>query len=80
MNWIACFAWVLVPLTFWICMSVFGTPHVIGTYQYVGHGRGYIPFAERFQTSCTYYGWTGPRTVRALDGRCAWVRFFREAG
>lgn len=80
MKWIACFAWVLVPLGLWIAVTLYGSPHVIGTYQYVGTGQRYTPFAERRQISCTYYGWTGARTVRAIDGRCPWVQFFREAG
>ncbi|WP_299867701.1 hypothetical protein [uncultured Roseobacter sp.] len=67
--------WVLPIAGLWLAVTLWGTPHVIGTYTYTG--SRYLPPAERHYTTCTYYGWAGVITVDAIDAACPWVRFLK---
>lgn len=75
MKTAALFLWLLVPLGAWAVYETYGTPHLVVSYIFTGGSR-YDPFADRYYHSCTYFGWTGQRTVPAIDGRCPWIRFF----
>lgn len=75
MRIVALFLWVLVPLALWVGIAVFGTPHVIGSYTYIG--PSYQTPADRRYIDCTYYGWTGARRVPAISYTCPWIRFFK---
>lgn len=73
----AAFLWLIVPLGVWLAIALWGTPHIALSYTFRDNGDRYNPFAERHYISCTYYGWTGARTVDASVGRCPWVRAFK---
>lgn len=79
MRFAALFLWLVVPLSIWLAISLFGTPHVIGTYRFYDNGDRYNPYAPRRYIDCTYYGWSGTHTVSATNGACPWVRFFKGA-
>ncbi len=76
MRFAALFLWILVPLGLWLVVAQFGTPHGIVSYRYIG--SAYRPVSERRYTQCSYLGWIGVVTVPATDGRCPWVRLFKE--
>ncbi|MEP2640067.1 MULTISPECIES: hypothetical protein [Alphaproteobacteria] len=69
--------WILPIAGFWLAITIWGTPHVVGTYTYAG--SRYLQPAERHYTTCTYYGWTGAITVPATHAKCPWVRFFKAS-
>lgn len=80
MRYVALFLWVLVPLGLWLAVTLWGTPHVLGTYRFFDNGDRYNPWAHRRYIDCTYYGWAGIITVPARNARCPWVRVFKAEG
>lgn len=77
MRYLILFAWILVPLGVWLWLTLFGSPHILGTFRFYDNGDRHNPFAERHYIDCTYYGWTGAVTAPAIAARCPWVRFFK---
>lgn len=75
----ALFLWLIVPIGLWAGYSVYGTPHIVGSYRFFDNGDIYNPSAYRRYIDCTYYGWAGVITVPATNAHCPWVRFFGEA-
>lgn len=73
----ALFLWLLVPLGLWVGLQVYGTPHIVLSYQFFDNGRRYDPMVPRVYYRCDYFGWHGWQRVPAKDGSCPWVRFFR---
>ena len=69
------FLWLVVPVGLWLAIALWGTPHIVGTYRYLGNG--YLPPEERRYIDCTYFGWIDALTVPAIHEHCPWVRFFR---
>lgn len=57
-----------------------GLPHVIWSYTFQDNGDRFNPYAKRHYLSCTFLGPFGAFRVPATNGRCGWVRFFRERG
>lgn len=78
MKYAALFLWLLVPLGFWLGITLYGTPHIALNYTFYDNGRPYDPTARRVYFSCDYLGWHGWHTVPASGGKCRWVRFFVE--
>ncbi|WP_350335271.1 hypothetical protein [Coralliovum pocilloporae] len=73
--------WLIVPIVLFMIYLLAGLPHMIIEYQYRAHnGRHYDPFAERTYFTCTYGGPYGFKTRPAINGKCAWFRFFKEQG
>jgi hypothetical protein len=71
------FIWLIVPAVLFVAWLTIGLPHVLWSYRYVGDGN-FIPFDERHFTSCTFVGPYGVNTAPARDGRCGYIRFFKE--
>lgn len=57
-----------------------GLPHVIVSYTFLDIGDQFNPLAERTHLTCTFAGPYGAFKVPAEDGRCSWVRMFRDEG
>lgn len=74
----ALFLWLVVPATVWGVVVLFGTPHAVVAYTFYDNGDPYNPRAHRTYIDCTYVGWTGARKVAAQNGKCPWVRVFKE--
>ncbi len=77
MRFAALFLWLLVPFVLWAAVSIWGTPHVVVTYRFMG--PSYQVPAERRYIDCTYLGVWGWITVPASQERCPWVRLLKEA-
>ena len=58
----------------------YGLPHAIFSYTFLNNGDRNNPVAERYYTSCVFVGPYGAFTVDAENGRCGWVRLFKERG
>lgn len=71
------FIWVVVPLAFYGAYVVWGTPHVIGEYEFLNNGSLYDANRSRIYTSCTFWGVTGMHKIPASNGRCGYVAFFK---
>ena len=52
---------------------VFGTPHLLWEYQYLGKAE------PRLMLSCDYIG-RHAQTVPSIDGHCPLIMFFRSTG
>lgn len=70
------FLWILVPLALWQAITIWGMPHFVVSYRFHDSGARWDPHVPRVYIDCTYLGWTGARTVPAIDGRCPWIRVF----
>lgn len=70
--------WVVVPAALWFTYQVAGLPHAIWSYSWIDEGQGYDPFAHRTYTRCSFVGPYGQFDLPAQNGRCGWVRFFKE--
>ncbi|MEM1410616.1 MAG: hypothetical protein AAGG79_07735 [Pseudomonadota bacterium] len=73
----ALFLWLVVPLGVWGAVTMWGTAHVIVSYRFFDNGAVYDLQVARRYIDCTYFGWTGTRTVPAIDETCPWVRLFK---
>lgn len=80
MRILAASAWLLVPISLWLAVSVWGTPHVMLSYRYEAAGGQYVPRAQRQHTVCTYWGVTGSVTILPYGARCLWVRLLKLEG
>jgi len=67
------FAWVLVPAVLFAAYLWLGLPHVLWRYQFTG---SYSDLASRTYHQCTWWGPFGRETEPALNGTCAFIRFF----
>lgn len=56
-----------------IIAAIWGTPHLLSDYTYVG------PSVSRFYVDCRYLGLNG-RLIHPRDGRCPLVRFLKASG
>ena len=70
--------WIIVPAGLWLTYILIGLPHVIWSYSWIDQGQGADPFAYRYYTECRFVGPYGQFERPAKDGRCAWLRFFKE--
>lgn len=67
------FFWMVVPIAGYAAVSLFGTPHVIWSYQYPS-GR-YVDASARYHTSCTYVGMSGSIRRTPTSGQCPLIAF-----
>ncbi|MEL7281860.1 MAG: hypothetical protein AAGK79_15990 [Pseudomonadota bacterium] len=72
------FLWIIAPLALFGAYQAFGLPHMIWSYTYRDDGQGADPFAYRFYYTCRYVGPYGEFERHARNGKCGWVRFFKE--
>lgn len=77
---VAFLLWLMIPLGLWLAMATWGTPHLVLSYRFYDNGRPYDPLTPRIYASCDYLGINGWVTVRATQGTCPWVRFFKVDG
>lgn len=75
---ISYFLWIIVPLALWLAYQSFGLPHMIWSYSWRDTGQGMDPFLQRTYTRCSFIGPYGEFDQRAVNGRCAWVRFIKK--
>ncbi len=73
------FAWVIAPVCLVLGYLILGLPHVIWSYAWRDQGQGYDPHAFRYYTRCTFIGPYGAFTTYPTNGKCGWVRFFKES-
>lgn len=79
-KYLSLFLWLIGAGAAYSVYASSGLPHVIWSYTFLDNGDQYNPYAKRYYTSCTFIGWYGAFTVPASNGRCGWVRFFKERG
>lgn len=72
------FIWLIVPAGLVAAQLTAGLPAILWRYEFVSSGNRYIPFDERYFTSCTFWGPYGLHKAPAHDGRCGVIRFFKE--
>ncbi|TPW33123.1 hypothetical protein FJU08_00715 [Martelella alba] len=77
-RYLALLAWIAVPLAAWGVYASKGLPHVIVEYTFLDNGHPYDLAVERHYLTCTFWGPYGTFHVDAEQGKCAWVRFFRQ--
>lgn len=77
-KYLSLFLWLIGAGVAYSAYATKGLPHVIWSYTFLDNGDQYNPLAERYYTSCTFIGWYGNFTVTASNGRCGWVRLFKE--
>lgn len=77
MKLLALFAWLLVPLSLWLAITIWGTPHLAVSYRFMDNGRVYDPFAPRHYITCDWWGLSGVVTLPAEHRHCPWVRFLK---
>lgn len=80
LKYLALFLWIIGAGALYGLHGAYGLPHMIWSYKFWDNGDPHNPFAERHYTSCTFIGFYGSFTVDAVDGRCGWVRLFKEQG
>lgn len=68
--------WLLGPIATLGAYHLYGLPHVIWSYSYLG-GQNGLP---RIYTRCTFTGPLGEFTMPAQSGRCGWLLFRKQAG
>ena len=74
------FAWLVIPASLYMVYLVAGTPYFIFSYSWIDNGTR-NPRVERYYTRCTFYNFSGhPRTIFPTNGKCPWVRFFKNDG
>ena len=56
------FLWLLVPISLWAVITLWGTPHIVTSYRFHDNGDRWNPRAHRVYIDCTYWGWTGRAT------------------
>ncbi|WP_316861065.1 hypothetical protein [uncultured Cohaesibacter sp.] len=72
------FVWVIVPITAWIIYTLYGLPHILLSYRWVGSDAATY-YDERYKTECRFIGPYGGFTIKAHEGSCGWVvRLFKE--
>ena len=69
------FVWLAVPLLMFGIYQVYGLPHAIWTYDFVG---SHADWSSRRYTRCTFVGWYGEFTTYPTNGKCPWVAFFKR--
>lgn len=77
-RYLSLFLWAAVLAAGFDLYAVKGLPHAIVQYTFVDNGRPYDLSADRHYLTCTFYGPYGAFTVPAMNGKCAWVRFFKR--
>ncbi len=80
MKYLSLFLWLIGAAALYGIYVTYGLPHGIWSYRFLDNGDQYNPLAERHYTSCTFVGPYGAFTVDAENGRCGWVRMFKEQG
>ena len=78
LKYLSLFVWIGGAAAVYGLYLSYGTPHIIWSYTFQDNGDPFNPYAGRFYTSCSFYGSTGLHKVPAQNGRCGWVRFFKE--
>lgn len=69
------FLWFVVPVSGYLALTLFGTPHVAWTRSWHFSGAD----QARFYTRCTYVGPYGAYTIHfPADGKCRFLRFFKR--
>lgn len=80
LKYLSLFLWIAgAALVYGLC-AVHGLPHLIWSYEFRDNGDPHNPYAERYYTACTFLGPHGAFRVPASNGRCGWVRFFKDQG
>jgi len=74
------FIWVIIPVVLFTVWLAIGLPHAIWSYRFLDNGDRYNLDVPRTYTQCTFWGPYGVFTVPAHNGRCGYVRFFKENG
>jgi hypothetical protein len=70
--------WLALPLALYGGWQHYGLPHVIWAYTFRENGAQFDPFAKRYYLTCTFVGPYGVFRTQAENGRCGWVRFFKQ--
>ncbi len=65
------FLWIIGAAAVYAIYATQGLPHMIWKYEFYNNG-------DRYYTSCTFAGPYGFFTISAENGKCGWVRLFRE--
>ncbi|MEL6919840.1 MAG: hypothetical protein AAFO77_02290 [Pseudomonadota bacterium] len=73
------FIWVIGAIALFGLFMKAGLPHVIFGYTFLENGDRYNPFAPRYYTSCEFVGPYGGFKRPAQNGKCPWVRMFRDS-
>lgn len=70
--------WIICAAVIYGVYATQGLPHMIWSYKFYDNGDRYNPLTDRYYTSCTFAGPYGVYTLPANNGKCGWVRLFRE--
>lgn len=77
-KYLSLLLWIIGAGVLYGIYAAYGLPHVIWSYTFLDNGNQYDAFAPRHYTSCSFIGPYGVFKVDAQNGRCGWVRLFRE--
>jgi len=81
MKFAALFLWLALPIAGYATYQLYGSPHLIWSYEFRANGARYDPTVPRYYTSCTYVGWDlRTVTLPAQAARCTWVRLLKVQG
>jgi len=69
--------WTIVPVLAALFYLAFGLPHVIWSYDWLDNGT-YDPLVSRHYVRCTFIGPYGAFTTYPGNGRCGWLRFYKQ--
>ena len=78
MRIVVYFLWLIPLAALCLAVSIWGTPHIAGSYTVWNNGDPHNPRAPRRYISCTYFGLAGSFRVPARNEQCPWFRFFKE--
>ena len=72
------FIWIILPVAVALFYLVFGLPSILFSYDF--RAVSHDPHARRHYTRCTYLGPYGAFTTFPNDGKCGWLRFYKNGG
>lgn len=77
-KYLSLFAWLFGAAALYGIYATKGLPHMIWNYSFLDNGDQFNPFAQRYYTSCSFIGPYGVFNLKAENGKCGWVRMFKE--
>lgn len=80
LKYLSLFVWIIGAGALFGLYATKGLPHVIFGYTFLDNGDRYNAFASRYYLTCEFVGPYGVFKVSADNGRCGWVRLFKEQG
>ena len=78
LKYLSLFVWLIGAGALYGAYVGYGLPHAIWSYTFMDNGDRNNPFAKRYYLTCSFIGPYGVFKTYAEDGRCGWVRLFRE--